>query len=41
MEMAALGGFTDPDGHPGVNRACLTQNDRKSRRLLIDWAVQD
>lgn len=37
MEMAALGGFTDPDGHEGVNRACLTENDRISRRLLISW----
>ena len=40
MEMAAFGGFTDADGHWGVNRACLTQNDRKSRRLLISWAEQ-
>ena len=38
MEMGALGGFKDADGHWGVNRACLTQNDRKSRRLLISWA---
>ena len=40
MEMAALGGFTDPGGHIGVNRACLTENDRKSRRLLISWAEE-
>jgi len=40
MEMAGLGGFTDPQGHRGVNRACLTPNDRKSRRLLIAWAKQ-
>lgn len=40
MEMAELGGFTDPDGHRGVNRACLTEDDRKSRRLLISWATQ-
>ncbi len=38
MEMGALGGFTDADGNWGVNRACLTENDRKSRRLLISWA---
>jgi beta-ureidopropionase / N-carbamoyl-L-amino-acid hydrolase len=38
MEMGELGGFRDADGHWGVNRACLTQNDRKSRRLLISWA---
>jgi len=40
MEMAEFGGFTDPDGHIGVNRACLTQKDRESRRLLIAWAEQ-
>ncbi len=40
MEMGEFGGFTDPNGHRGVNRACLTQNDRKSRRLLIAWAEQ-
>jgi N-carbamoyl-L-amino-acid hydrolase len=38
MEMGALGGFKDADGHWGVNRACLTDNDRTSRRLLISWA---
>lgn len=38
MEMGELGGFRDADGHWGVNRACLTPNDRKSRRLLIRWA---
>ena len=38
MEMGALGGFTDAAGHCGVNRAALTQNDRKARRLLISWA---
>jgi len=32
--------LTDPDGHRGVNRARLTHNDRKSRRLLIAWAEQ-
>lgn len=38
MEMGELGGFRDAEGHWGVNRACLTENDRKSRRLLIAWA---
>lgn len=37
MRMAALGGFTDADGHPGVNRAALTPEDRAARRLLIGW----
>lgn len=38
MEMGAIGGFTDADGNEGVNRACLTDLDRQSRRLLISWA---
>jgi len=38
MAMAAIGGFTDPAGHPGVNRACLTPLDREARRLLLSWA---
>ncbi len=39
MAMAALGGFTDAEGHQGVNRACLTPLDREARRLLLSWAV--
>ncbi|WP_135467101.1 hydantoinase/carbamoylase family amidase [Crenalkalicoccus roseus] len=39
MAMAAIGGFTDPDGHRGVNRACLTPLDREARRLLLSWAA--
>jgi N-carbamoyl-L-amino-acid hydrolase len=39
MELARLGGFTDPDGHEGVNRACLTQLDRQARRLLLGWGT--
>jgi N-carbamoyl-L-amino-acid hydrolase len=39
MQMAALGGFTDPLGHPGVNRPCLTPLDREARRLLIGWGA--
>jgi N-carbamoyl-L-amino-acid hydrolase len=35
--MAAIGGFTDPDGHQGVDRACLTPLDREARRLLLSW----
>ena len=35
MRMAAIGGFTDPDGNQGVNRACLTPEDRAARRLLL------
>lgn len=38
MALAELGGFTDPAGHRGVNRACLTANDRAARRLLLSWA---
>lgn len=38
MEMGAIGGFRDADGNEGVNRACLTDLDRKARRLLISWA---
>ncbi|TCI00061.1 Zn-dependent hydrolase [Roseococcus sp. SYP-B2431] len=38
MEMGAIGGFTDGDGNEGVNRACLTDLDRRARRLLIAWA---
>ena len=37
MAMAGFGGFTDPDGHAGVNRPCLSPDDRAARRLLIDW----
>jgi N-carbamoyl-L-amino-acid hydrolase len=37
MELAEIGGFTDPAGHKGVNRACLTPLDRQARRLLIGW----
>src|SRR5918998_6334497 len=37
MAMAAIGGFTDPDGHQGVDRACLTPLDREARRLLLSW----
>lgn len=39
MAMAAIGGFTDPAGHQGVNRACLTPEDRKARRLLLSWGT--
>ena len=35
MQMAALGGFTDPQGHQGVNRPCLTPLDREARRLRL------
>ncbi|WP_191084324.1 Zn-dependent hydrolase [Roseococcus microcysteis] len=38
MAMAELGGFTDPDGHVGVNRPCLSDLDRQARRLLLGWA---
>lgn len=38
MAMAAIGGFTDENGHIGVNRPCLSDLDRKARRLLISWA---
>ncbi|MCU0888225.1 MAG: Zn-dependent hydrolase [Rubritepida sp.] len=38
MSMAEFGAFTDPNGHQGVNRACLTELDRQARRLLIAWA---
>lgn len=38
-QMARLGGFTDADGHHGVNRAALTKLDRDSRRLLLSWAL--
>ncbi len=38
-QMARLGGFTDADGHQGVNRAALTKLDRESRRLLLSWAL--
>ena len=40
MAMAAIGGFTDPEGNPGVNRACLTPEDREARRLLIRWGTE-
>lgn len=38
-QMARLGGFTDADGHQGVNRAALTKLDREARRLLLSWAA--
>ena len=34
MEMARIGAIPNH----GVNRACLTEDDRAARRLLIDWA---
>ena len=34
MEMARIGAIPNH----GVNRACLTEDDRTARRLLIDWA---
>ncbi len=37
MQLAEIGGFTDPAGHKGVNRACLTPLDREARRKLIAW----
>ncbi len=37
MDLAEIGGFTDPAGHRGVNRACLTPLDRAARRKLIAW----
>ncbi len=40
MAMAAIGAFTDPDGHIGVNRPCLSALDRQARRLLISYAEQ-
>jgi beta-ureidopropionase / N-carbamoyl-L-amino-acid hydrolase len=36
MAMAAIGAIPDN----GVNRACLTDLDRRARRLLIDWAKE-
>jgi len=38
MAMAGIGGFTDAAGHQGVNRPCLSEDDRKARRLLVSWA---
>lgn len=37
--MAALGGFSDAEGNRGVNRPCLTAEDRAARRLLISWGA--
>ncbi|HYZ33729.1 MAG TPA: M20 family metallo-hydrolase [Crenalkalicoccus sp.] len=39
MALAAIGGFTDAEGNQGVNRACLTPEDRAARRLLLSWAT--
>src|ERR1041385_7780689 len=36
MAMAEIGAIADK----GVNRACLTELDRKARRLLIRWAQE-
>jgi N-carbamoyl-L-amino-acid hydrolase len=36
MEMAQLGAIPGD----GVNRACLTELDRRARRLLIDWGKE-
>mgnify|MGYP003731386669 CR=1 FL=1 len=38
MAMARIGGFTTAEGHEGVNRPCLSPQDRAARRLLIGWA---
>jgi N-carbamoyl-L-amino-acid hydrolase len=40
MAMAEIGGFADPAGHRGVNRPCLSEDDRRARRLLISWAKE-
>ena len=40
MAMAAFGGFTDADGHPGVNRPACSAEDIAARRLLIAWGAE-
>jgi N-carbamoyl-L-amino-acid hydrolase len=40
MAMAEIGGFTDTEGNRGVNRPCLSEEDRRARRLLISWAQE-
>lgn len=40
MAMAEIGGFTDAEGNRGVNRPCLSEEDRRARRLLISWAQE-
>ena len=40
MAMAAFGGFTDADGHPGVNRPACSAEDIAARRLLLAWGAE-
>jgi N-carbamoyl-L-amino-acid hydrolase len=39
MAMAVHGGFTDPAGHPGVNRPACSAEDIAARRLLLGWGA--